>query len=743
MKEFADYRYALDESSIVAITDPKGIIIHANDNFCKISKYTKEELIGKDHRIVNSGFHSKEFIRNIWVTIANGKIWKGELKNKAKDGTIYWVDTTIVPFLNDKGKPYQYVAIRSDITQKKQSEENLLKSIKEVSDYKYALDESSIVAITDQKGIIIHANDNFCKISKYTKEELIGNDHRIVNSGYHAKEFIRNIWVTIANGRIWKGELKNKAKDGTIYWVDTTIIPFLNEEGKPYQYVAIRSDITRRKRSEENLHESTKEVSDYKYALDESAIVAITDQKGIIIHANDNFCKISKYNREELIGKDHRIINSGYHSKEFIRDLWNTIANGKIWKGELKNKAKDGSIYWVDTTIVPFLNQKGKPYRYVAIRSDITQRKQSEENLLRSIKEVSDYKFALDESSIVAITDQKGIIRFVNDNFCKISKYSREELIGKDHRIINSGYHPKEFFQNLWTTIARGRIWKGDLRNRAKDGTIYWVDTTIVPYLNEKNKPFQYVAIRRDITDRKRAEEDLKKYSAALEIQNTQLVDFCNIVSHNLRAPLVNISMLTDMIENVDDEHELKELQTKIRKVVNHLMEVFSELVESIQVRQDTKIQFDKIGLKDCLDKVLMAFETQVKAYDADIQMNFRDVPVVHFPRKYMNSIFTNLVSNALKYRSPSRKPEINILSEKVNEGVRLSIADNGLGIDLDMHRDKIFKIRKTFHKHPEAVGFGLFMIKTQVEAMGGKIWVESQPDEGSTFFIELKDQSI
>ena len=244
-----------------------------------------------------------------------------------------------------------------------------------IEDYKHALDESSIVAVTDQKGIISYVNDNFCKISKYNKNELIGQDHRIINSGYHSKAFIKSLWTTIANGKVWKGEVKNKAKDGTTYWVDTTIVPFFNEQGKPYQYVAIRSDITDRKKVEEERKNILKEISDYKDALDESSIVAITDQKGIITHVNDNFCKISKYNKSELLGQDHRIINSGYHSKVFIKSLWTTIANGKVWKGELQNRAKDGTTYWVDTTIVPFLNENGKPYQYVAIRSDITERK--------------------------------------------------------------------------------------------------------------------------------------------------------------------------------------------------------------------------------------------------------------------------------------------------------------------------------------------------------------------------------
>lgn len=494
------------------------------------------------------------------------------------------------------------------------------------------------------------------------------------------------------------------------------------------------------------LAEQTTEITDYKYALDESSIVAITNQKGIIEHANDNFCKISKYRREELIGQDHRIINSGYHPKEFIRDLWVTIANGKIWKGELKNKAKDGTIYWVDTTIVPFLNDAGKPYKYLAIRADITERKRIEENLRRSTKEISDYKYALDESSIVAITNQKGIIEHANDNFCKISKYSREELIGQDHRIINSGYHSKEFIRNLWVTIANGKIWRGELKNKAKDGTIYWVDTTIVPFLNEKGKPYQYVAIRADITNRKNAEEEFHKLNQELEervIQRTEELEaFSYSISHDLRAPLRAVNGYAKMLE--EDYNSLFDKEGK------RLLKTVQNNAKRMGILIDDLLAFSRLGRKELIKTTVdmkELFENALAELEKTVQHNAKVIINPLHPAKVdyalLNQVATNLLSNAIKYSSKTNYPRIEITSTLENGEISYSVRDNGAGFD-EGYMDKLFGVFQRLHsvEEFEGTGVGLAVVKRIINKHNGSVWAEGKEGEGATFYFSLPESN-
>jgi PAS domain S-box-containing protein len=749
---------AIVESSSDAIVgkDLQGIVTSWNAGAERMFGYAASEMVGQPiTRIIPLDRQGDE--ERILARIRRGEgIEHFETLRLRKDGKLIDVAVAVSPIRDAEGQVVGASKVARDITERKRAEDQLRASLKEVGDLKAALDEHAIVAMTDPQGKITYVNDKFCEISKYSREELLGQDHRIINSGFHPTEFIRDLWTTIARGQVWHGEIKNKAKDGSFYWVDTTIVPFLNEQGKPRQYVAIRADITERKRVEDQLRGSLKEVGDLKAALDEHAIVAITDPQGRITYVNDKFCAISKYSREELLGQDHRIINSGFHPTEFIRNLWTTITHGRVWHGEIKNKAKDGSYYWVDTTIVPFLKDDGKPRQYVAIRADITERKRIEEQLRASLREIGDLKTALDEHAIVAMTDPQGRITYVNDKFCAISKYTREELLGQEHRIINSGYHPTEFIRDLWTTIAHGKVWHGEIKNKAKDGSFYWVDTTIVPFLNEQGKARQYVAIRADITERKRAEEEIRQLNleleqrvvqrtAELEAANKELEAFSYSISHDLRAPLRAVDGFSQAV--------LEDFGAQLPEEGRHYLQTIRGGAQRMGALIDDLLTFSRLSRlplnKRSVNTERLVQETLEELGfpfgERKVEMRVGDLPRCSGDAALLKQLWLNLLSNALKY-SRQREPaviEVGCMQERAKDENIYFVRDNGTGFDM-RYADKLFGVFQRLHRAEEfeGTGVGLAIVQRIVHRHGGRIWAEAAPAKGAAFHFTLEGEN-
>jgi len=305
-----------------------------------------------------------------------------------------------------------------------------------------------------------------------------------------------------------------KQKDENFIWMECTLTNLLGD--KDVKAIVCRYlDVTEKKKNVKMLLEANNELYAYKFALDESAIVAVTDHTGIIKHVNDNFCRISKYERSELIGKDHRIINSSFHKKAFIQDLWNTISGGNTWKGELKNKAKDGSYYWVDTTIVPFLDELGQPYKYVAIRSDITKRKLAEEQ--SGLEEI---RLRLLESVITHTNDAILIteaefqnepgprILYVNEAFTKMTGYSSEEVIGKSPRLLQGPKTDRNELNRLNKALSNWQSCEITVINYKKSGEEFWINLTVTPVADESGYYTHWISVERDITESRKLEKE-------------------------------------------------------------------------------------------------------------------------------------------------------------------------------------------------------------------------------------------
>lgn len=366
-----------------------------------------------------------------------------------------------------------------------------------------ALEQGALLSIADRQGRIVEVNSAFCELSGYSETELLGQDHRILNSGVHDPGFWIEMWSTVTAGRTWRGEVCNRARDGRLYWVDSTIVPWHGAHGEIERFVSIRVDITARKKIEQD-------IDVLRSAIDEHALLSIADDRGRIVDVNQAFCRVSGYERDELIGEDHRILNSGQHDADFWPAVWETIGSGSSWRGEVCNRRKDGALYWVDSTIVPVRDSGGRVRQYVSIRLDITDRKMAE-------REAGSLRAAIDENALLSVADRRGRITDVNAAFCRVSGYSADELVGADHRILNSGTHPGSFWKEVWRTICSGSSWRGEVCNRRKDGSLYWVDSTIVPMRDDRGQIDRFVSIRLDITQRKVFEREIGTLRRAMD----------------------------------------------------------------------------------------------------------------------------------------------------------------------------------------------------------------------------------
>ncbi len=398
---------------------------------------------------------------------------------------------------------------------------------------------------------------------------------------------------------------------------------------------------------------------------------------------------------------------------------------------------------------------------------DITEQKRIENNLAQSLKEVLDYRYALDASSIVDVADEKGIINYVNDNYCRISQYSSDELIGKNHRVINSNYHSEVFMKELWDTIMSGKIWRNELRNKAKDGSFYWVNSTIVPFLDEEQKPYQFVAISIDITDQKMAERELMEAKIFAELatgiaEEAQIKaerashnaeeamkakqQFLSNMSHEIRTPLNAIIGFTKIVLKTNLEAKQKEYLTAIKMSGDALIVLINDILDLAKVDAG-KMVFEKKPFKLAFSvlTIIRLFETKSQEKNlilkSEIDTNIPEVLVGDASR--LHQIMLNLVSNALKFTAKGYiSLNIRLLNEDAEKvTIQFSVEDTGIGIASDQLKTIFENFQQASSETSRlygGTGLGLAIAKQLVESQGGVISLKSKIDEGSTFTFVL-----
>ena len=641
-------------------------------------------------------------------------------------GNFIWLKCIFTNLLNDPNIN-GIICNYKEVTAQRKSEDLLQNSIQELSAYKYALDEAAIVAITDQKGIINHVNDNFCKISKYSREELIGQDHRIINSSYHDKAFIQNLWVTIANGKIWRDEIKNKAKDGSYYWVDTTIIPFLNKKGKPYQYVAIRSDITDKKELQElldnayslariggweiDLINDTVHWSEITLEIHETGLDYIPD-----IESGINFYK-EGYNRERI--------------KSIMADL---IEKGSKCDEELQIITAKGNLKWI-RVIAEAEFVDGKCIRLHGSFQDIDTLKSND----IIVKEMLEERNTILESIRDAFfaVDKDWIVTYWNNSAEYVLHKTKAEVLN---------HYLWDIFPESINSLSQIKYNEAIATNQAVhfedhyDVLNKWYEISAYP--SEVGLTVYF----KDITERKISELMLNDLNISLHQQakelrdsNAELEQFAYVASHDLQEPLRMVTSFLTQLElkykDILDEKGKKYIHFAVDGA-KRMRQIILDLLEFSRVGRFGS-ETEEVNLNMVVEQILFLYHKQIEEHKAII--TYENLPTFHSYLAPIRQLFQNLISNALKYKHPDIAPKISITYQETETDYIFAVKDNGIGIDTE-YFEKIFIIFQRLHHKEEysGTGMGLAITKKIVENLGGKIWLESVEREGTTFYFNL-----
>ena len=470
----------------------------------------------------------------------------------------------------------------------------------------------------------------------------------------------------------------------------------------------------------------------YKRAIDSHAIVSVTDVHGIITYVNEKFCELAKYSPSELIGKSHFIINSGYHDKAFFQQLWSTILSGKTWQGEIRNRAKDGSIYWVAASIVPFLNEQNQPFQFVAIRNDITRLKEQERELSNF------FRLSVD---LLCISSKEGKILKVSESFPEALGMTEEELLKKSFLDL---IHPED---RLATIVEMEKLSAGGIsvdfenRYRRKDGT--YLQLSWKGSMNLEDGLIYGTAT--DITQKKEIEEKLIRSKIEMEKARAKDIFLANM-SHEIRTPLNAIAGFNELLRQTNLDREQQAHIEIIGNALKNLNVIINDILDLSKL-ESGKLELEKqpFCIEVLVKQVVRMHLARARAKNLKLMLSVdSEIPeYVIGDETRLSQILINLVSNAVKFTSEGGiSVEVTEL-ERVGQDVkiRFCVRDSGIGIDsskLNMVFERFTQAEDYTTRMYGGTGLGLNIVKSLIELHKGELRVESKPGKGSEFTFEV-----
>jgi len=608
---------AINRSLLVVEFDMEGNILTANENFLRAFEYELEEIKGRSQNVlVAAGQRDAAKFQEFWKEMAAGRSKSCEIQRVTKSGRTIWLLANYQPIADTHGRIYKVVDIATDITER-QYELNALNDI---------INLTCIVSEADLKGDILSANQKFLDVSKYSLPELLGKGHNVVRHPDMPKEVFREMWATIGKGSLFHGKIKNRAKDGTPYYVDATIAPVLGANGKTKKYIGVRFDITEAESERQNARGILN-------ALDSSNAYVEFDTKGIVLRANEIFLKTFGYRSEEIVGKPHSLfVDPAYANSMEYQRFWEELRNGKNQTDVYKRLTKDRREIWIQAVYAPVKDEMGRVLKVVKIATDVTDTRVAAFNGKRQIDE-------LNRTQAVVEFTNEGVCVGANDNFCRVMGYRLEEIKGKHHSLfVDSAYRDSAEYRQFWHDLNEGKFQTAEHKRMAKGGKEVWLQATYNPQFDVNGRVNRVLEFATDITGRKLAESNLKMTvqtvadnAQGLSSASEELTAVSQQMSSNSEETSAQANVVAAASEQVSRNvatvaSSAEEMSASVREIAKNANDAAKVATEAVKVADDTNKTVAKLGESSLeIGKVIkvitsIAQQTNLLALNATIE---------------------------------------------------------------------------------------------------------------------------